>query len=82
MNLKQQITLLYTGLGIVCGIVSYLAVNLTWALIVPLIIYAISNAVLLKYIKTNEMKKLSYNNLITFILVWMTVWVFLYTAGR
>lgn len=80
MKLEQKIVAAYLLVGFVCGILSnYLAsINLTYALLVPLGIYFVTLVPLVKVIKERRFRMLISNSLVTFFLVWVMVWVFLY----
>jgi hypothetical protein len=80
MKLEQKIVAAYLMVGLVCGILSnYLAsINLTYALLVPLGIYFVTLVPLVKVVKERRFRMLISNSLVTFFLVWVMAWVFLY----
>jgi len=80
MKLEQKIVAAYLLVGLVCGILSnYLAsINLAYALLVPLGIYFVTLVPLVKVVKERRFRMLISNSLVTFFLVWIMVWVFLY----
>jgi len=80
IRLEQKMAAAYLALGVACGVFSnYLAESmLLYALLLPLAVYAISVAVLAKLMRGQKKSQLISNSLLTFMLVWAVVWVFLY----
>jgi hypothetical protein len=82
MKIEQLIALGYLILGIFFGVVSnYFTKNgsdLSFALSFPLFAYFISLFPLLKFIKQKKKTQLFYSSFITFILIWLVVWILLY----
>ncbi len=79
-TIEQKIVFVYSVIGLVCGFVSsiFTSSNMSYALLVPLGIYAVATALLLKMTKEHKTSTVVSNSLVTFLLVWMLVWVFLY----
>lgn len=80
MLLEQRIVTVYLFVGIVCGLLSnYLtSINLALALLVPVVCYFVTLFPLIKIVKERRFRMLISNSLITFFLVWIMIWVFLY----
>ena len=80
MLLEQKIVIVYLFVGIVCGLLSnYLtSINLALALLVPVACYFVTLFPLIKIVKERRFRMLISNSLITFFLVWIMIWVFLY----
>jgi len=80
MTLSQILTLVYLGLGIVAGVVSNSIESRLVAILVALLIYMVSYVVLVKVASYKKRGWLVTNSLITFILVWLVVWIFLFNT--
>jgi len=80
LTIEQKIVFVYMMIGIVCGLISsyYTATNLPYALMFPVAIYAIVTVPLLRMAKEHKTSMIISNSLVTFLLVWILVWVFLY----
>jgi hypothetical protein len=78
MNLDQKLTIIYTAIGIVCGALSNLFNNLIFALVIPLIVYAISFVFFARLIKNKKPLWILSNTIFIFILVWVVTWIFLF----
>jgi hypothetical protein len=81
IKLEQKLTAAYLALGAACGVLAdYLATNamLPYALLVPLVVYAATVTALARLMKGQKTSKLVSNSLMTFVLVWAVVWVFLF----
>lgn len=78
MNPERKLTLIYFVLGIAMGVLStYLNVMLSVG--IGVVLYLISFFIAKKF--TGENKKFSWyvlNTLLTFVLVWMVTWIFLF----
>ena len=78
MNAERKLALIYFVLGIAMGILSpYLNVMLSVG--IGVVLYVISFFIAKKI--TGENKKFSWyvlNTLLTFVLVWMVTWIFLF----
>ena len=76
----QKLVGIYSIMGTVCGFISnYLtATNLSYSLMIPLGVYALSAVPLLRMTKEHKTQKVVSNSILTFLLVWIMVWVFLY----
>ena len=81
MKVEQKIVFAYTILGILLGfLTNYLfksGVDLTIATAIPFVVYFVSLLPLITLVKEKK-SWLFYNSFITFILVWLTVWVLFY----
>jgi len=80
MRIEQKIVAVYSVVGLVCGVLSnYLtALNLTFALLVPVAGYFATLLPLVRIVKERKFRMLLSNSLITFFLLWIMIWVFLY----
>ncbi len=80
VKLDQKIVGVYSILGIICGFVSnyFTATSLSYSLMIPLGIYAISTVPLLRLTKEQKTQTVVSGSILTFLLVWVMVWVFLY----
>lgn len=84
-TIEQKIILIYTCLGIAVGPISNFFTfaaspyrNLAIALLLPLAIYFASLATLVKTIRQKKIRWLVHNSFMTFVLVWLVTWIFLY----
>jgi len=81
LKVEQKIVFAYTILGILLGfLTNYLfksGVDLTIATAIPFVVYFVSLLPLITLVKEKK-SWLFYNSFITFILVWLTVWVLFY----
>ncbi len=80
MNLVQILTLVYIGVGIAAGYISNFFDNRLLAVLISFLIYMVSYVVLIKAVAYKKRGWLVANSLITFILVWLVVWIFLFNA--
>jgi FtsH-binding integral membrane protein len=82
MKVEQKIVFAYTILGLFSGfLTNYLfmaGLGLIVATAAPFAIYFISLSFLAVFTKK---KMLFYNSFVTFLLVWLTVWILLYNLG-
>ena len=82
MKIDQVFALGYLALGVFLGVLSnYLLSsngNLTFALVIPLFVYLVSLFPLLKFIKSKKRRWIITNSFITFVLIWLVVWILLY----
>jgi len=80
ITIEQKIVFIYMIIGIVCGLVSsyFTATNLSYALMLPVAIYAVATVPLLRMAREHKTSMVISNSLVTFLLVWILVWVFLY----
>jgi len=84
MKEQRIIVLLFTVLGLICGYLSdYLFssfenAGLPLAVITPLLICVVSISLTSKYIRGKKKSWMISNTFITFILVWLVIWIFLY----
>lgn len=78
MNLEQKLISIFSLLGIVSGFISNYFRIFSLSLILPLVIYCLVFLILTKFIKEKKIKWMITNSLITFILVWLVVWIFLF----
>jgi len=81
LKVEQKIILVYTILGISLGFATnYLLkinIDLTIALALPFVVYFLSFLPLTILVKQKK-SLLFYNSFISFVLIWLTVWVLLY----
>lgn len=80
MNLVQILTLIYIGLGIAAGYVSNFFDNRLLSVLISFLIYMISYVILIKLVPYKKRSWLVTNSLITFVLVWLVVWIFLFNT--
>lgn len=80
MKLMRILTLIYTGLGIVAGFISNIFEDRLIAVLSALLIYMISYVILVLSARSKKRSWLMVNSLITFILVWLVVWIFLFNT--
>ena len=81
MKLVRILTSIYIGLGIIAGFISNLFPNRYVAILYAFLIYMVSYVILIKAVSYKKRSWLLSNSLITFILVWFVVWIFLFNAG-
>lgn len=78
-NPDQTITLVFTAIGILAGAVSYYLSNtVILALMSPVPIYATTLSILTRLVKEKKVKQMVYSSSVTFVLIWLLVWIFLY----
>ncbi len=78
MNSERLLALIYFGLGLIMGILS-LKLSMMFSLGIGVVVYLVSFFAARQFIGGKQ--KLSWyilNTLLTFILVWMVTWVFLF----
>ena len=79
MRADQVIVAAYLVLGIVIGMVSNyfnkVLGSLLLAFIIPIVVYLISAFPLFKLVKQKKKNWLVKNSLITFLLVWIIIWI-------
>lgn len=80
-SLEQKLAVLFFILGVVAGFASNYLANLLFSLAAGVAIYAASFSVLAGKIKSKKTKWLVTNSLVTFVLVWLVVWIFLFNMG-
>lgn len=80
MNLVQILTLVYIGLGIAAGYISIFFYNRLLSVLISFLIYMISYVILIKLVPYKKRSWLVTNSLITFILIWLVVWIFLFNT--
>jgi len=82
MKIDKIIVALYLFLGIFFGYISNyfnkIMSNLTLALLVPVLLYVVSQPILIKFVKEKKRTWLISNSFITFVLVWLIVWILLH----
>ena len=77
MKYDKISTLLYVGLGILSGFGSNLLNNLIVSVSISAIIFAASIYFLLKKYNPPKRNKFIGENLVTFLLIWLVVWILL-----
>lgn len=78
MKTDQTVTLVFSFLGLLLGFFSNLISHLMLAILIPLIVYI---AVLYYFIKRSKVKKkrpIITNSIISYFLLWLIVWIFLF----
>ncbi len=79
MQTEQLTILAFSILGIVAGFVSnYLDVIM--AVLVAFSIYTVSTILFLKFAKSKKTKILVINGMVTFLPIWLIVWIFLFNS--
>lgn len=82
MKTEQFFALGYLVLGICFGVVSNTFVKtgfgLSFALGIPLIVYFASLSALMKLVKQKKKTWVFSNSLVTFVLIWLIVWILLH----
>lgn len=81
MNSERTLTLIYLVLGIIAGVLSS-RMNAGLAIFLALVIYGVSFTLVKNIVK--EEKKFTWylmNTGITFVLVWLVVWILLFNLG-
>jgi hypothetical protein len=68
----------FTVLGIVAGLISN---YLSMFLFIPVLMYVIAVFPLLKGKKQKDKVRIVQNSLITFVLMWVVVWILLHNLG-
>lgn len=74
----RKLVSLFSVLGIIAGILSNYFSDLILSILIPLVILFISITTLIKIQKPKKKKALIYNSFITFVLIWLMVWILLY----
>lgn len=80
MNVERKLTIIYFVLGVGMGVISKY-IDALLSLAIAIAVYAISAFVLRRQ---GEGKKLSWyvlNTLLTFVLVWIVTWIFVFNLG-
>lgn len=79
MDLDQRVTIVFTVMGIFAGVISYYLSSPTiLAIVSPLPLYVVTVSIITKLVKDKKIKQMVYNSAVTFVLVWLLVWIFLY----
>ncbi|MFH1622977.1 MAG: hypothetical protein ABIA12_00440 [Candidatus Aenigmatarchaeota archaeon] len=80
IKLEQKVVAAYSALGVASGVLSnyFEAGPLVYAVLLPLAAYAASAAVMFRLGRGQKRSQLLSNSLVTFLLVWAVVWIFLY----
>lgn len=77
MNLEQKLVIVYSFIGIASGFISNFF-TLLYAVSIPLVVYAVSFVFLVRFCKHKKILWLISNSFITFVLVWLVAWIFIY----
>lgn len=80
IKIDQKIVMVYTAIGLLAAFVSNsLSDNTTFSVLIPAVIYAAATG-LAYFLEKGEKnrKKILTNSLMTFVLVWLTVWILFY----
>ena len=80
MKLVQILTLVYLGLGTIAGFISNIFPDRSIAVLIAFLIYMVSYVVLIKVVSYKKRSWLVSNSLITFILVWLVIWILLFNT--
>ena len=82
MKAEQIIASAYAGLGIIFGFLSNFVTgsigNVYLAFILPIVFYIVTSPLLFKMAKGKKRNVMISNSLITFLCVWIVVWIILY----
>jgi len=81
MKVERLVFILFTALGFVGGMISVWIKNLFLSVTVPLVLYVVVTVALLKFFEEKRRKWMIYNGLITFVLVWIVIWISFYNLG-
>jgi hypothetical protein len=81
MKIERLMYILFTVLGIAGGAISAWIGDLFLSVLVPSALYAAATVALLKFFEEKRRKWMIYNGLVTFVLVWIVVWISLYNLG-
>jgi undecaprenyl pyrophosphate phosphatase UppP len=82
MKIEQTLTILYAILGVFTGVISNALHDALLGIVFSAVVYLISVLLLVKFVKSKRMKFFVYESIVTFLLVWILVWAFLYTSGK
>jgi hypothetical protein len=82
MKVEQKIVMIYTILGLISGFLTnhIIGFGLLVATLIPFVFYFISFLLLTIFVKGKK-TYLFYNSFVTFLLVWLTIWILLYNLG-
>lgn len=82
MKIEKTILLTYLILGVSFGFVSDYFIktfkDLTYALVIPVLVYFLTQYLLMKLVKEKKKRWLFYNSFLTFILIWLLIWILLF----
>ncbi len=80
LKVEQKLVSVYSLMGLLFGVLSnwMYSTSLALAMILPAAVYFASVVALRKYAKITKVSSIASNTLVTFFLVWIVVWVFLY----
>ena len=81
-KLARILTLAYAGLGTAAGYISSMVEGSLIAVVAAFLVYTVSYAVLVKMVTYKKRSWLVGNTIITFILVWLVVWIFLFNTVK
>ncbi len=79
MNQDQITVITFSALGVMAGIISNFFAGFL-SFLIPSIVYFAACFLLIRSGKSKK-TSLILNSLVTFILVWLLVWIFLYNSG-
>jgi len=80
MKIERVVIIVFSILGAIAGIVSNYLTDLIFSVPVSAIVYFIPYLAMSKLFKGKKRKWFIQNSVITFILVWLVVWIFLYSG--
>jgi len=82
VRIERTILFVFLALGILLGFISNYLIkslnSLTLALLTPLVFYLIAQAPFMRFVKDKKKRWIFYNSFLTFFLIWIVVWIFLY----
>ena len=81
MKIERLVIVSFTTLGIVCGVVSSWFGDLILGIIIPFIVYIVLSGIMLKFVKSKKKQWLISNSFITFVLMWLVVWISIFNLG-
>jgi hypothetical protein len=82
VRIERTILFVFLALGILVGFISNYLIkslnSLTLALLTPLVFYLIAQSPFMRFVKDKKKRWIFYNSFLTFFLIWIVVWIFLY----
>jgi len=78
MKIERIVILVFTTLGVIAGIISSYLDSVS-AIIVSLAILFVPVTIITRFFSGKKNQWFIQNSIITFVLVWLTVWILLYT---
>jgi large-conductance mechanosensitive channel len=82
VRIERIILFVFLALGVLLGFASNYFTktlnSLILALIAPLVVYLVAQTPFMKLVKDKKKRWIFYNSFLTFFLVWLVIWIFLY----